>query len=170
MGRLLWPFWNPRRKPAGQLKAIYRCSTAGETMQFCSSAELLQHGLKEDRYATHRGHWHQVESCPLTLITEHELQLAAARFSGSFDQGQHRRNLVISGFKAKQLLGKTLAIGEVVIHCDRPRPPCGYLDQVTVKGAARALGKHSGLCASIIKPGRLCVGDKIELIDQTAPE
>lgn len=161
-----------RREPAsGTLKAIFVSVSAGEPMRSIDSVEAIdRRGLQGDRYSEDRGHWKSVDGCQVTLITEDELERAkkggAPDLRKNLDHGGHRRNLVISGLKAKQLEGKHFRVGAAVFRYDKPRPPCAYLDKISGAGMVRALGLCSGVCLRVVTGGRLTVGDTVEIIDR----
>ena len=54
-----------------------------------------------------------------------------------------------------------------MFHYVKPRPPCGYLDQVASKGMGKALSHYSGICVHVVSGGRLAVGDTVTLLDPT---
>lgn len=120
-------------------------------------------GLAGDRYHLGTGHWHPVESCAVTLISEDDLQRARRRLDVSLDQGRHRRNLVVAGLRTRDLEGRRFRIGSVVFAWQKPRPPCGYLNQVTGDNLAKALGHNSGVCVQVIEGGVIRVGDELQL-------
>jgi MOSC domain-containing protein YiiM len=52
----------------------------------------------------------------------------------------------------------------------RPRPPCAHVEQVAgEKGVARALkNRRGGVCANVVEPGTVEVGDAIEVLEPDA--
>jgi MOSC domain-containing protein YiiM len=135
-------------------------------MSVDSVMAISEGGLQGDRYANGAGFWRLTDSCQVTLISAHDLENARARSPLEFNQGNHRRNLVISGMKTRSLEGRTFSIGDAIFKYQKPRPPCGYLDKIQGQGMARALGRHSGVCLQILRSGRLAVGDRVEILDQ----
>jgi MOSC domain-containing protein YiiM len=169
LGRDLWRLlkrsWDTVRDPP-HLAAIYSSAGAGEAMQPLDTAEVLAgHGLRGDRYCADTGHWHRVESCELTLISQHDLERAGRRLAVGLDRGQHRRNLVIAGLRTRDLVQRRFRIGSARFEYWKPRPPCGYLNQVTGENTARALGRHSGVCLRILESGHIRVGDRLVFED-----
>ncbi len=139
-------------------------------MQAVTTAEALsQQGLRGDRYSSDLGHWQSLEGCQATLISAQELRSARKKSSAavieSLDSGGHRRNLVIDGLQSKQLEGKTFRIGTAIFRYHKPRPPCGYIDQVAVGGIGKALSHCSGICIHVVSSGRINVGDAVEILD-----
>jgi MOSC domain-containing protein YiiM len=158
--------WRKHRVPT--LKAIYVATKAGEPMKPVSAIEAVANrGLKGDRYCDDRGHWKSIDGCQVTLISEHDLELAKkteVEFREALDNGSHRRNLVIAGLKTKNLEGREFRIGTAVFRYDKPRPPCAYLDQIAGKGMCRALSHNSGICIRVVSGGGLAVGDAVEIM------
>jgi MOSC domain-containing protein YiiM len=133
-------------------------------MQSLSAADAVTgEGLVGDRYYRGSGHWHPVESCQVTLLSADDLERAHRRLPVALNHGEHRRNLVISGMRTKALEGRRFRIGTVRFEYWKPRPPCGYINQVTGENMARALGRNSGVCLLVLEGGRLEVGDAVML-------
>lgn len=118
-------------------------------------------GLLGDRYQTRKGYWDPLEGCQVTVITMHEIVRAQKKSPVSLGLGQHRRNLVLDSIHPKKLINQKLQIGDATFQFQKPRPPCGYLDQLVTKGTARALAKSSGFCFKVIKTGQIAVGDDV---------
>lgn len=152
----------PARKP--RLLAIYTSECAGGPIRARDAVEAVAgRGLAGDRYWLGTGHWHRVESCEVTLITEEDLRRARRRLDVALDQGQHRRNLVLSGIRTRDLQGHRFRIGAARFAFLKPRPPCGHLNQVSGENLAKALGHNSGICLSILESGIIRVGDTLVL-------
>ena len=148
-----------------KLKSIFICESAGLPMIGVDSVIVVNNeGLLGDRYQTKRGYWDPVEGCQVTVITLFELNRAQKKTSINFELGQHRRNLVLASIHPKKLVNRTLQIGEAIFEYHKPRPPCGYLDQLVMKGTAKALGKNSGFCFKVIKGGNISVGDEVYIL------
>ncbi len=159
-----------RRQTPATLKAIYIATAAGDPMLPIDSVEAVDgRGLQGDRYCSGCGHWQSIEACQVTLITADDLRTAkhktSADIESQLDNGGHRRNLIVDGLKTKQLEGRSFAIGSAIFRYDKPRPPCGYIDQVAGKGMGKALNHNSGICIRVVRSGRLTVGDSVTLLD-----
>lgn len=159
------PRWLRREPNQGRLEAILITEAAGADMRSVARARALPDlGLDGDRYALGRGWWRATDGCQVTLIHAEHLARAARRTGLDLGDGRHRRNLVVSGLATTELRGQTLQIGEAQFAWHRLRPPCGYLDQVSGRGSAKALGKHGGVCLKVIQGGTIEVGDPIRLV------
>ncbi|MDR9435375.1 MAG: MOSC domain-containing protein [Thiohalophilus sp.] len=151
------------------LKAIYIATAAGTEMQSVDRIQALeQTGLDGDRYSVARGYWQVTEACQVTLISQDDLDKAKKGLSDTLrarlDTGHHRRNLVISHLKTRDLQDKTFRIGDAIFRYHKPRPPCGYLDKIEGKGLGGALGKNSGICVTVVSGGVIAVGDRVEIV------
>lgn len=154
-----------RKEKVVRLNAIYITENAGQAMQLVHSAEAVEaKGLIGDRYYNKTGYWDPVEGCQVTLISEHDLQKASRGTGLEFNNGQHRRNLVVTGVKTKSLEGKKFQIGEAIFCYDKPRPPCGYLNKIEGRGMARALSYNSGACIRVVRSGQLSVGNALIIL------
>lgn len=123
---------------------------------------VLNKGLEGDRYATNQGYWHKVESCEVTIITDDELSAIKRRAKGfQLEPGMHRRNLVLTDISQKQLRGKTIQLGTAVLCYQKPRPPCGYINQLTRVNLAKAMAYDSGACFKVVQSGSFSVGDRL---------
>jgi MOSC domain-containing protein YiiM len=150
---------------AASLQAIYISGNAGEKMQSVNSVyAVTDKGLQGDRYFNRTGYWDPVEGCQVTLITEHDLKLARRGNQLKMDQGQHRRNLVISGIKISRLKDRQFQLGEAIFEYQKPRPPCGYLNQIEGKGMAKALSYNSGICIKVIRSGTVRTNDQLIIL------
>lgn len=131
-------------------------------MRSVDSAEVIAGcGLAGDRYCLGTGHWHPVESCEVTLISENDLLRARRRLDVHLDRGQHRRNLVVAELRTRDLEGRRFRIGSALFAWQKPRPPCGHLNQVTGENLARALRSNSGVCLRTLEGGIIRVGDAL---------
>ena len=153
-----------QRQPA-RLTAIFIAPMAGAAMQRVEAVEAgAGQGLKGDRYALGNGFWKVTEACEVTLIHAEDLARASRRFQIDWADGRHRRNLVVAGLVQVKLQGQFLRIGEALFSWQRPRPPCGYLDQIAGKGTAKALGKRSGSCLQVVHGGWIRSGDLVHVV------
>lgn len=153
------------RTQIGRLTAIFVADRAGAPMRACDQVTaVVDAGLTEDRYARDEGFWRLTDGCQVTLIHAEDLARAERRFGVPLDAGQHRRNLVVSGLARVELRGRRIRIGDALFEWHRVRPPCGYLDRVSGKGTAKALGRRSGHCLRVRQAGRIKLGDSVQVL------
>jgi hypothetical protein len=139
-------------EPAGQMLAV-------ETVEAIAGT-----GLGGDRYALARGTFQKpsdTEPKHVTLI-EHEALEAALRDHGvSITHLMTRRNLLTSGVPLNHLVGRTFAIGDVVIRGFELCEPCRHLQKLTCKEILEPLIHRGGLRAEILRGGTLTIGATI---------
>jgi MOSC domain-containing protein YiiM len=161
--------WRPDELQ-GRLVDIFVAPHAGAAMERRREARCLAGlGLEGDRYASGEGHWFQTDACEVTLVTEEDLRRATSRGVIDFANGEHRRNLVVSGIPLAAVRRRQVRIGDVLFEFHRLRPPCGYLDRLLKPGAGRALGQGAGIGLRVLQDGVIRVGDRVELLDRPSP-
>lgn len=151
----------------GFVEGIFIAARGGEPMQPQAEAEAVAgRGLRGDRYLERTGYWTAVDECQVTLIRGEDLDEITAATPLRVLHGEHRRNLVTRGVDLRELLGRRFQIGEAVLEYDRPRPPCNYIQGLSGQpGLTRALGRRGGICARVIRSGRIRVRDPIVILD-----
>lgn len=77
-------------------------------------------------------------------------------------EGLHRRNLVISGGTAADLMNRTFRIGSVVFAGLQPAHPCRFLEKSAPHGAFEALKHCGGVRADIVEGGTIVCGDVVQ--------
>ena len=147
------------------IDAIFVVDRAGEPMKRVTEIQAIAGvGLGGDRYATGEGYYAPRDVCEVTLIEGEVLDVIRTMHGVHVHNGEHRRNIVTRGVSLRELAGKRLRIGDVLLEYDRPRPPCGYVERLTEKGMTRALGEGAGICVRVITSGTLREGTAIEVI------
>ena len=144
------------------LEAIFLTQAAGQPMIRVREVQALAgRGLEGDRYTLGTGYYSRRDPCQLTLIEGEALDLITVGFGLRVKNGEHRRNLVTRGIRLRELEGKRLRVGEVLLEFERPRPPCGYMERITQPGMTRALGEGSGIGVRVLTSGLLHEGAAI---------
>lgn len=155
----------------GTLVDIFVAPEAGETMRRVEAVEAIAGaGLAGDRYAAGHGHWKLTDACQVTLVTAEDLEQAERRGGLPFADGQHRRNLVVTGIPLDAFRRHRVRIGEALLAYHRLRPPCGYLERVAGRGTSKALGKGAGIGLRVIDGGLLRIGDPVSVIVEPAAD
>ena len=73
-----------------------------------------------------------------------------------------RRNLVVSGIDLQTLDGRRFRVGTVILEGTGPCDPCDRMDETLGPGGRAALEGRGGLCATVIEPGTVRIGDPVE--------
>jgi uncharacterized protein YcbX len=121
------------------------------------------------------------DAFPLLLLTETALRtMQAAAPDSNFDVRRFRPNFVITDsgsstpFPEKEWCGRRLGIGEAIIEVTVECPRCvmtthGFedlpKDPTIMRTLVRESGGILGVYAKVEKPGRVGVGDRIEVLD-----
>lgn len=147
------------------LSAIFTSPEAGADMQSIEAVQAVKdRGLLGDRYFKDTGHWHSIEACQVTLISDQDLQYMQKYGKAQVEAGQHRRNLVVNGIKTEKLENRQFRIGDALFAWHKQRPPCAYIDTITEPGMSKTLGLHAGVCLHILESGLIRVGDPLTIV------
>lgn len=154
----------------GTVERLFIAREDSAPMESLESVEAVEGGLEGDRYLTGKGYYSPFDVCEVTLIEAEAIEEIVEAFEIDLTDGRHRRNVVTRGVAVHDLLGATFEIGDAVLRGTRPRPPCAHVEQVAgEKGVARALkNKRGGVCASVVEPGSIEVGDEIRMLEPDA--
>jgi len=154
------------RQAACRIEAIFIAARGSAAMTRVEQVDAIANrGLAGDRYLERTGYWTGVDECEVTLIRGEDLDEIYRATGLHVHDGEHRRNLITRGIRLEELAGRRFRIGEAVLSYDRPRPPCGHVQQLTERGMTRALYGRGGICARVVKSGRIRVGDELVLLD-----
>ncbi|WP_284013528.1 MOSC domain-containing protein [Halobaculum litoreum] len=135
------------------------------------SVRLVDGGIEGDRYRDGTGYYSPYDVCEVTLVDAAALDTIREETGIDLTDGRHRRNVVVRGADLDELLGATFRLGDAetgaVLRGTRPRPPCTHVEQVAGEdGVARALkGRRGGVCADVVDPGRVAVGDGVAVLE-----
>ncbi|WP_424965940.1 MOSC domain-containing protein [Dinoroseobacter sp. S375] len=76
-----------------------------------------------------------------------------------------RRNLVISGLNLLSLRDRDLRIGAtVVLRIKGICAPCSRMEEVFGHGGYAAVRGHGGMVAEVLAPGRIALGDGVDVV------
>jgi MOSC domain-containing protein YiiM len=180
----------------GTIEGIYRTPVAGGVMESVLPDESVQlwtnRGMEGDRYANHLGTYsclrvskrHPGEREPgrqLTMISADSVEAAWKRNNHNNNPknpdgrcrlpmltnlGDLRRNLVLRGITADQLLDSIGCIVEIGKECrigiTRHCVPCMYNERKNqIPGLMEGLWKEAGVSCQILSGGMIAVGDSV---------
>lgn len=136
-----------------------------QAMRECEAVEAVAgKGLLGDRYASASG------KRGITLIqAEHLPAIAALAGLEAVSPATLRRNLVVAGLPLVALKGRRFSIGEAEFEGTAPCDPCSRMEAALGPGGYNAMRGHGGLCARILKGGRIAVGDLVVPLPDDAP-
>jgi hypothetical protein len=145
---------------------IYIAATAGTELDSVPEAVLeAGGGIVGDRYhrgvgtfsekLKDKGDWHA------TLIEFEEVQRFNAAFNTTFGAGSFRRNIVTTGVRLNDLVGRRFCVGRVVLEGIRLCEPCAHLGQLLGPEVVRGMVHKAGLRVRILTGGTIRPGDDI---------
>jgi MOSC domain-containing protein YiiM len=132
--------------------------------------ELLQkveavagRGLVGDRYFRKEGTFSAKDGPDreVTLVEVEALEGLAREYQVTLPPAQTRRNLLTRGVALNHLVGRTFAVGPVVLRGIRLCEPCGHLEKLTRDGVRAGLIHRGGLRAQVLTGGTLEVNAAI---------
>jgi MOSC domain-containing protein YiiM len=151
----------------GMLRGIYVADRAGVPLRSVENAELVAgRGIVGDRYHDGHGKFSKPEPMPdreVTLIEIEQIERFNAEQHLALGAGEFRRNLVVQGVDLNALVGRELAIGDVVLRGIRLCEPCDYLASLTGVDVIKPLRHRAGLRAAIVSGGTIAVGGPISI-------
>ena len=148
----------------GELVGIFTGAQKGRELQAVARIEAVAgRGLLGDRYFLKEGTFSGKDGPDreVTLIESEALDGLANEYELTLAPVQARRNLLTRGVPLNHLIGKTFAVGSVVLRGIRLCEPCGHLEKLTQKGIKAGLIHRGGLRAQIVQGGVLSVGAPI---------
>lgn len=163
--------------------AIYTAPEAGaEPISLTEVRIEAGRGIVGDRYYRRQGtfseklrdghDWH------ITLIEIEEIERFNAAFGTGHAAGQFRRNVVTTGIRLNDLVGRRFALGDAKLVGMRLCEPCAYLagllGAAVLKGMAHKAGLRARIDAgAIVRPGDrisdLGAADLVEISGRRAP-
>jgi MOSC domain-containing protein YiiM len=151
----------------GRVEAVWTSPEEGAPMESRSAVAAVEGGLRGDRYLLGTGYYSPYDVCQVTFVASEAIAEIREETGIDLSDGRHRRNVVLSGVDLTELLGATFRVGDAEFRGTRPRPPCAHVERVAGEdGVARALGDgRGGICADVVRPGRVRVGDDVELVE-----
>ncbi|PSQ14939.1 MOSC domain-containing protein [Halobacteriales archaeon QS_7_69_60] len=153
-----------------RLEKILVAEAEGEPMEPREAVEAVEGGLAGDRYCTGRGYYSPFDVCEVTFVQAEALAEIRETTGIDLTDGRHRRNLVVRGGDVHDLLECRFRLGAATFEGTRPRPPCQHVEDVAGEaGVADALGDgRGGICARVVDPGELRVGEEVRDVEPTA--
>ena len=147
--------------------AIYTTDQPGSALNSVSEARLEPgRGLVGDRYQRRTGTFSETlkdtHDWEITLIEAEEIQRFNDEQKTSLSPGAFRRNIVTSGVRLNDLVGRRFRVGASLLEGIRLCEPCAHLEKLTVAGIVKAMVHRAGLRARIVEAAVVRPGDPIE--------
>ena len=149
----------------GVVEGIFVTGEGSAAMQRVEEVSTIEGcGIEGDRYCEGTGFWTRYgDVCQVTLIEGEDLDFIENEFGIGVKDGQHRRNIITRGIRLLDLYRKRFRVGEALLEFDRSRPPCRHVQDLSEPGMTRALKGRGGICARVIRAGRIRDQDVIEV-------
>ena len=147
----------------GVVEGIFVTGKGSAAMQRVEAVSTIEGcGIEGDRYCEGTGFWTRYgDVCQVTLIEGEDLDYIEDELGIHVNNGQHRRNIITRGIKLTDLRRKRFRVGGALLEFDRSRPPCRHVQDLSEPGMTRALKGRGGICARVIRAGRIRVQDAI---------
>ncbi|MDQ3752983.1 MAG: MOSC domain-containing protein [Actinomycetota bacterium] len=120
-------------------------------------------GLEGDRYYHRNEGPNSHPDEEITLIESEAIAAAQAETDVVFGPEDTRRNIVTSGVRLDDLVGRTLTVGEVRVEAIELNPACAYLVKITKKPFLKQLIHRGGIRGRILSSGVIRRGDAIRI-------
>lgn len=150
----------------GTIVSIQIADNAGDALRNVEQVNVVAGmGLEGDRYYARTGTYSKKhdESREATFIEAEALEALARDYHLELTGADSRRNFTTRGVALNHLVGREFRVGEVVFRGIRLCEPCTHLEEITGKPARPGLIHRGGLRAQIIKSGRVCAGDEVNV-------
>lgn len=156
-----------------RVEALFTAPEDSAPMVSHDRIECVEGGIEGDRYLLGTGFYSPFDVCEVTFVAAEAIDEIRESFGIDLADGRHRRNVVLRGVGTDglhDLLGSTFRVGGATFRGTRPRPPCAHVEQVAgEEGVARALKeRRGGVCADVIEPGTVAVGDELDVLEGDA--
>lgn len=118
-------------------------------------AEITENGIAGDHRA-------RPGKRAVTLIqAEHLPVIAALAGRDAADPALLRRNIVVSGINLLALRHRRFRVGTALLEGTAPCAPCSRMEEALGPGGYNAMRGHGGICAMVIEPGLVALGDDV---------
>jgi MOSC domain-containing protein YiiM len=144
---------------AGQVEAIRIAPEREQLPEAVDSIDVTPEGLPGDRYFG-RG--------DITLIEAEALEAFREDTGIEVSHAEMRRQVLTSGIRLNDLLGKRFRVGEVEAVGAEWCEPCNHIESITHPGVLKGMVHRAGLRADVVQPGRIAVGDEVDEITDAA--
>ena len=145
-----------------RIKAINISNLSGERTFYINQAVLNKNkGIVNDRYYNNfKNKYEQV-----TLIESEKIDYFNKVMGVNLDYKDFRRNIITSEIDLNKLVNKKIQINNVILKIHQLCQPCRYLqNKLKINNLVKMLLNKSGVCAEIIKSGKISILDQIGII------
>ena len=149
--------------------AIVTTDKAGAPLQSVAQATLESgRGLVGDRYYEHGGTFSEElkdgTDWEITLIESEEIQRFNESQGLTLPPASFRRNIVTSGIRLNELVGRRFKVGSALLEGMRLCEPCAHLGKLIGPAVVKGMVHKAGLRARIVTGSIIRAGDHIEAV------
>lgn len=154
----------------GSVVSIYVAAKAGGPLHAEPAAQLESgKGVVGDRYFKRQGTFSEKlkdrADWEVTLIESEEIDRFNLAIGEALLPGAFRRNLVTSGVRLNDLVGRRFCVGSALLEGMRLCEPCAHLAKLLHPSAVAHLTHRAGLRARIVHGATVRAGDAIREVD-----
>lgn len=99
----------------------------------------------------------------VTLIQHEHFPVMSSILGSEVHPADTRRNVVVSGVNLASFRNRRFRVGDVLLEWSQTCHPCGRMDENLGPGGLQAMRGHGGICAVVLEPGTLRVGDAVSI-------
>jgi MOSC domain-containing protein YiiM len=143
----------------GRVEAIRIAPVREQLPEPVDSIEVTDEGLPGDRYFG-RG--------DITLVETEALEAFAEETGIELSHAEIRRQVLTTGIRLNDLLGKRFRVGGVEAVGAEWCEPCNHIESITYPGVLKGMVHRAGLRADIVQPGTIAAGDEVDEIRDAA--
>lgn len=145
---------------------IYISPATGTDLHSIPEAVLESgRGIVGDRYHRQVGTFSEKlkakDDWQATLIELEEVERFNTTFRTDFGPGRFRRNIVTTGVRLNDLVGRRFSVGAAVVEGLRLCEPCAHLGQILGPDVVRGMVHRAGLRVRIVNGATIRPGDHI---------
>ena len=132
----------------------------GKMVEIASVDAIAKKGLSKDRHFKDNND----EKCQVTLIESENIDYYNQKFKTSIAYNDFRRNIITSGIKLNDLVGKEFFIGKIKAKAHDLCRPCKHLQQTLKQdNIIKEFLHKGGIRCEILTSGKIIVGDIIKI-------
>lgn len=152
----------------GKVVDIVTTSEAGKPLRSVAEASLESgKGLVGDRYYEHSGTFSEKlkdsGDWEVTLIESEEIHRFNESHGLTLPPDSFRRNIVTSGVRLNDLVGRRFHVGSAILEGMRLCEPCAHLGKLVGPAVVKGMVHRAGLRARIVTGSRVHVGDEVKV-------
>jgi len=133
-------------------------NSKGKMLGITTIEIVAKKGIVGDRHFKENNN----KRCQITLIESENINYYNQKFKTSIAYINFRRNIITSGIKLNELVGKEFFIGKAKVKAHDLCRPCKYLQKtLEQQNIIKEFSEKGGLRCEILNGGKISVGDRI---------